>query len=480
MTDPDLNSPLGDQPHTLRPSSPEWKWAGGDPRWAVGLMRDQTRRSWLVPLLAVPIAQVVTASDMPRAFLPLEDEEVVEASDLGRAVLAAAERIQGSPGSELTPREALSVVGLAMLYHGLVGQLFLMRGVAAAMLRLPAGLAGEGLVRQLAGAIGERPETPARLAVLAEPLLSHLAREDRGRSFLPVPHAFFTPIARAFDRRCYELGFCNWADALRHAASVWTAEAWRGLLMAYAAGSIPALIQTFDEHDAGARPAPVVQALPPTGKPKGEKRWKRSDERELNQLRERLAAAETKAESARAAATAAQLREAELVHARDRAQARVIELSARVESFERDLKDVRGRLAVHEATIRRLTDPGTPEPTVPEPIAPPPLPTNLLHGRAVFFFTGVARGSVARAQAESLRALGAVDIRLYDMGQGRPGPNVFPPGSVVIVDVRFVGHSQTEEIEARVRRSDVTYLVLQAGEGGLAARVAERLAGGRG
>ena len=56
------------------------------------------------------------------------------------------------------------------------------------------------------------------------------------------------------------------------------------------------------------------------------------------------------------------------------------------------------------------------------------------------------------------------------------GPEVFPPGSVVVVDTRFAGHSHTNEIEARVRRSDgVEYFALQA-ERGLARKLAERLA----
>jgi hypothetical protein len=105
------------------------------------------------------------------------------------------------------------------------------------------------------------------------------------------------------------------------------------------------------------------------------------------------------------------------------------------------------------------------------------LPGDLLKGRTVFFFTGQPRTAAARAQAEALRALGPDDVRLYDLRQGRPGPDVFPPRSVVVVDTRFARHHHTDELEARVRRSEVTYVALKAGEGGLAARLAERLAG---
>ena len=112
-----------------------------------------------------------------------------------------------------------------------------------------------------------------------------------------------------------------------------------------------------------------------------------------------------------------------------------------------------------------------------QPVPAEPLPADLLRGRTVFFFTGQPRSAAARAQAESLRALGPEKIRLYEVRHGARGPEAFPPGSVVVVDTRFVGHSHTNEIEARIRRSDgVEYFALQAGEGGLARKLADRLA----
>jgi hypothetical protein len=116
---------------------------------------------------------------------------------------------------------------------------------------------------------------------------------------------------------------------------------------------------------------------------------------------------------------------------------------------------------------------------LPAPVPPPPLPDDLLRGRTVFLFTGDERAAAARLQAESLRPLGGDDVRLYDLHQGRPGPDVFPAGSIVVVDTRFVGHKHSAEIEARVRRSpaDVVYVPLRGGEGGLATRLVERLKG---
>ena len=94
----------------------------------------------------------------------------------------------------------------------------------------------------------------------------------------------------------------------------------------------------------------------------------------------------------------------------------------------------------------------------------------------VFLFTGADRGVAVQAQTAALRGLGASKVRVYDLRRGRPGPDLFPAGSVVVVDIRFAGHSQTEEIEARARRSEsVTFVLVQAGGGGLAAKLVERL-----
>lgn len=201
--------------------------------------------------------------------------------------------------------------------------------------------------------------------------------------------------------------------------------------------------------------------------------------RELTRLREALAAARSQAESARVDAASARRREAELVQARDRAQVGLTELRRRYEEQERQLRAAEGMVRALEATLSRVRQDSTLPKSAPAPVELPPLPNDLLRGRTVFFFTGQERPAAARAQADSLRALGASDIRLYDVRQGQPGPDVFPPGSVVVVDTRFVGHRHTDELEARVRRSDVVYVPLQAGEGGLAAKLAQRLGGER-
>ncbi len=54
-----------------------------------------------------------------------------------------------------------------------------------------------------------------------------------------------------------------------------------------------------------------------------------------------------------------------------------------------------------------------------------PLAATLLAGREVFFFTGELRRSSAEATAESLRELGADEIRTFCLRKGSDGPDTF-------------------------------------------------------
>src|SRR6185295_19780440 len=98
-------------------------------------------------------------------------------------------------------------------------------------------------------------------------------------------------------------------------------------------------------------------------------------------------------------------------------------------------------------------------------------PVTPLAGRAVFFFTGELRRSSAVATAQSLRALGADEIRTFCLRQGSDGPDVYPSEALVIVDIRFVGHSQSGVIEDRAARSGARFLAVRSGKGSLARTV---------
>jgi hypothetical protein len=436
-------------------------------------MRRNTRRAWLAPLLAVPIAQIAVEREIPASFFAMEEVDLQVARDIAAAVLQATDRVVASPDADLTDAEALDILLLALEYRPLLCQVFGFKPPIEELLALPPGLSGAALVRRLAQCVGERPESPGRLAVSVAALLDDRVTEER--DYLPVPDPSFVDLSRAFDRRCYALGFRGWADALRHAAAVWSPETWRGALMAYSAGGLNSrLLSLFQE--AADHPGRASVPASPFPNRRAKRRARREDP-ELARLRRELEAAKRDVDSARAGAAAARRREEELVQARSRAQRRAEEMTARSREVEDELEQARRELRATLATLRRLQGLSIPEEPLPAPVAPPPLPDDLLRGRPVFLFTGQERAVAARLQAEALRPLGGEDVRLYDVRQGRPGPDVFPAGSIVVVDTRFVGHAHTDEIEARIRRSppDVVYLPLRAGEGGLAARLAERL-----
>src|SRR5436309_1654591 len=203
-------------------------------RWVANLSRHQPRRSWMVPLLAVPIGQVVTERNVPRSFFVYGEDVLNAARELGQAVLAIAERVTTDPEAQLTDDEAADVLELVLAHRAVLLQVLSSPSMVAELLSLPAGLAGDGLVRRLAKAIAERPEPPGRLAVLAASLLVELVDVARDRDYVPLPHSSFLAISRSLDLRCYQLGLRSWADGLRHAAAIWTAETWHGLLLGFA------------------------------------------------------------------------------------------------------------------------------------------------------------------------------------------------------------------------------------------------------
>lgn len=167
-------------------------------------------------------------------------------------------------------------------------------------------------------------------------------------------------------------------------------------------------------------------------------------------------------------------REAELIQARDRAVARAEALAAVTENLERECREARHRLAAL-----------TPEPAKPEQapnlrasvtaIEVNELPDDLLAGRTVFYFTGELRRSSAEAAAQSLRALGASDIRTFCLRQGSDGPDGYPADALIIADFRFAGHSQSGLIQARAARSAAQFLSVRSGKGSLVRTVARAL-----
>jgi hypothetical protein len=435
-------------------------------RRAGTIMRQQGRRSWLVPLLAVPITRVL-AAEIPPELLPAFPDELDEAREAGRRIAEAVVRLTADPAADLTDADAAYLIRLAVGSRWALTNLFAFLPVTAVLAGVDPGLSGRGLIQAVATRVGDRDTDPVQLAPLVAVLLDNAA-DDR-RDFVPTADDYFLPVARAFDRRCFAAGMRSWADALRRAERTWTPEAWSRLVSAALAGSVGHSVMRatalFAETVAQASEA-ERPATPRANPSRRDRERQHALERERDEAR-RLA------ETAQQDAATARQREAELIAARDRAQARVRELSADLEQVRQARDRAEKEVVAHRATVNRLM--GRPEPAVPAPVPEPVPPADLLRGRTVFFFTGQARAAAREAQASAIRSLGPENLRLYDMRSGRPGPEVFPPGAVVVVDTTFVQHKHTDELETRIRRSDVTYILLKAGQGGLAARLAMAL-----
>lgn len=76
---------------------------------------------------------------------------------------------------------------------------------------------------------------------------------------------------------------------------------------------------------------------------------------------------------------------------------------------------------------------------------------------------------------EPLRRLGARDIRTFCLRKGSLGPETFPADALVVLDLRFVGHSQSAGIAQPAERSGVLCLPVKSGKGSLARTVASAL-----
>lgn len=436
-----------------------------DLAWAGRLMREQAGASWLVPLLAVPLAEVIaspllTDADLTRVFR--DPAEV-------RAVWAGlAPRLSAVLGGEATldDRDALDLSNAVTWDRGVLALLVPARSVASDALGIDPQLSGPGLVRRLAEVIPTVPVPVAELAIRVEQLLWPLVESGTRVDFLPRAHTKFAAVTRAIDARCREAGLATWEDALRHAHAHWGTSGWRDLLFRDA-GPVQLYMDDVDAQLAEtAKPAKADDA--------GHSTRLHLEERLRDTERSRDALAREAKELAGLRDEVGRLRtqEGKLKEARDRAQARVKELEARVAELERMSREQQ-----HELDTLRPPDAEPPSRPVaePPPVEPPevPLPADLLSGRRVFLFTGQLRGAVAAEMGRELERIGAEEPQVHIVHKGSLGPETFPEDAVVVMDLRFLGHKHSERIEARARRSGASYMPVKSGKGGLARAVAE-------
>jgi hypothetical protein len=454
-----------------QPSShPATQPSAVDLAWAGRLMREQAGASWLVPLLAPPLAEAVaspllTDADLTRVFRDPAEVRAIWASLAPRLDAV----IQGE--ATLADQDALDLANAVTWDRGVFALLVPARSVASDALGIDPQLSGPGLVRRLAEVIPTAPVPVAEIALRVEQLLWPLVQSGTRVDFLPRAHTKFAAVTRAIDARCREAGLATWEDALRHAHAHWTATGWRDLLFRDA-GPVQLYMDDVDAQLAEtAKPAKAEDA--------GLTTRLHLEERLRDTERSRDALAREAKELAGLRDEVGRLRtqEGKLKEARDRAQARVKELEARVVELERLSRDQKHELdalrpADAEPPSRQAAEP--PPPPEP-PVAEPPLPSDLLTGRRVFLFTGQLRAAVAAEMGRELERIGAEDPQVHCVHKGTLGPETFPEDAVVVMDLRFLGHKHSERIEARARRSGASYLPVKSGKGGLARAVAEAL-----
>jgi hypothetical protein len=437
-------------------------------------MRRQTRETWLIPLLAVPISRIVLS---PRCTDDFLTDFVIEGApptvrDRARRVAELTSDLAASPpGRALTAAEAGLLTECADNDRGLACAAILTGILVLPGLGLPADLPGDPLIRGVASWVASGAAATPMAALIATHVLYTLKTPG---DLLPRATSRFAPVARAIDRRLAAEGVTTWEEALLLSHRFWSGGGWievaiwQGLALGSPRFETESLARVKEEK--AERAAQVKQFQDEQHRLEMALLEAEAELRALRPLREKLAALREDAERLR-------VREAELVHARDRALARAEALERANDELTRE----------HEDATRRLAELDPPDSTAEVEttvgaapvLEAEPLPADLLAGRTVFFFTGVLRKSSADAAGESLGALGPADVRVFCLGKGSDGPDSYPPGSLVIVDIRFVGHSQSGMIAARAERSRAEYLAVRSGKGSLARTVAVSLRGPR-
>lgn len=470
-SDPAADTPAAD-PLVLPPPSPAEKaWSvesvEGRERWAERAVREQIRLSWLVPFVALPVAMLATEPFTNWGRTPTADDERLAA--LGRWFLHRVD----AHDAPYTAAEAERLIELAWLGQPLLADAFVPES-AAELLDMPADLRGQALVRKLADALKATPLDPALAAFAAAVLLdldAHLGK----RFLFPKPDAIYNPAMNAIDARLRDAGVTTLEGGLAVARRWWGWSGWLALHMAERPAIRDLEAALVPPEPGAAKAAPSVEELQrelASLRPRAESADRLT--RELSALQSRAAGVER---AERELAEARQ-REAKAVAARDRAQTRIENLEAELEGVRRELALARARvgdverLAEELAAVKAAADESETEATPPDAA---PLPAELLQGREVFLFTGQLRGAVMAAMGRELGRIGAADPRVLNPHKGTWGPERFPAGAVVVMDLRFVGHNQSEILEERARLSGAVYVPVKSGVGGLARAVAETL-----
>src|SRR5512134_1781794 len=187
------NPPQPAEPPSRQAAEPSQPPSATDLAWAGRLMREQAGASWLVPLLAPPLAEVVaspllTDTDLTRVF---RDPAEVRAIWAGLAPRLDAV-IRGE--ATLDDHAALDLANAVTWDRGVFALLVPARSVASDALGIDPQLSGPGLVRRLAEVIPTVPVPVAEIALRVEQLLWPLVQSGTRVDFLPRAHTKFAAV----------------------------------------------------------------------------------------------------------------------------------------------------------------------------------------------------------------------------------------------------------------------------------------------
>jgi hypothetical protein len=158
---------------------------------------------------------------------------------------------------------------------------------------------------------------------------------------------------------------------------------------------------------------------------------------------ERVGEAEARAAAAEVARDRAADELRVLQSDRDRIAARLAGAQSRIESLE-------AQLASRKEEGNTATDP-QPSPAAPPtssvaPTAPSTPPT--LAGEHVLVFTNQQRAGIRREIRSAFEALGATAVEVVDVSRSH-GPDAYPPDALVVTDITFMSHSDSDAVKAR-------------------------------
>lgn len=437
-------------------------------------LRTRPRETWLVPLLAVPLSRIAVsplcADDDLRLYSGGQDPaRVRESAARVEGLVQATAEADG--GHELTDEEAFLLMEFTHDCVGLGCAVLQAPNILLAGLDLPAGLTGDPLILGVARWIASGSH-PVPLAALVASQALFMAR-DPGR-YLPRAQVRYAPVTRAIGELVEAEGATTWEHAVSLAHRYWSAGGWLELGLwqmrsMYRFGGDEEFVIP-EERAAAARESELRQHRAERKRLQTSASEAQAELRALRPLRGKVTGLREEAERLR-------LREAALIQARDRAQARAEALEIANRKLEQSLKEATRRLAALSPAPTPAAAPSEDGPRASEVVHADEvdLPADLLAGREVFYFTGQVRRTSAVTAADSLRVLGARDVRAFCVHKGSLGPETFPADAMVIMDIRFVSHTHSREIAERARRSGAQYLAVRSGKGSLARKVAAAL-----